>query len=131
MFAFSSRSAERMAGVDPRLIEVAYEALKISRIDFGIPDDGGIRTAERQRELFDSGKSKADGTEKTSYHQSGKALDVYAYVDGKASWDMAHLSLVACAMLQAANVLGYQVAWGGLWSSFIDAPHFQITESFA
>lgn len=114
--------------MDPRLIEISDLAIKLTRFDFGIPADAGVRTAERQRELFDSGKSKCDGTNKLSRHQSGKALDVYAYVDGKASWDEYHLAMVAAAMLQAASILGYKLSWGGLWESWQDMPHFELVE---
>ncbi len=126
MFRFSKTSESRMSDVDPRLIEVARRALEISKIDFGIPQFGGLRTAEEQNQLHKDGASQLDGYDKKSYHQTGKALDVYAYIDGKASWEREHLAMVACAMLQAAAELGVQLEWGGLWSSFVDMPHFQI-----
>jgi peptidoglycan LD-endopeptidase CwlK len=137
MFKFSESSESRFVGVDGRLVNVARRALEISKVDFGIPPDGGLRTAERQNELFKKKASKADGYENKSYHQSGKALDVYAYVDGKASWYSPHLAMLACAMLQAASELGVKLEWGGLWSTSDtiegveygwDAGHFQITE---
>lgn len=125
-FKFSSSSMARMEGIDPQLMRVAHRALQISKIDFGIPQHGGKRTAKQQNELFRAEKSQLDGYEKLSYHQSGKALDVYAYVDGRASWDEKHLTHVAAAMLAAANELGVNLQWGGHWSQFIDMPHFQI-----
>ncbi len=125
-FTFSSRSRDRMVGVDARLVEIAEHALTISKIDFGIPQHGGLRTAEQQAKLYADGKSKADGYRNKSYHQTGKALDVYAYVDGKASWNEHHLAMVAAAMLQAASHYGVALEWGGLWRSFIDMPHFQL-----
>lgn len=125
-FKFSERSLNRMDGVDPRLQKVALRAIEISRVDFGIPEHGGIRTAEEQNSLYKEGKSKADGYDKQSYHQTGKALDVYAYINGSASWEPEHLAMVAAAMLQAAAELGYPVQWGGLWKSFQDMPHFQL-----
>ena len=128
MFKLSKASESRLIGVDARFVRVAKRALEISKVDFGIPPDGGLRTAERQNELFKKKASKADGYENKSYHQSGKALDVYAYVDGKASWKAEHLAMVACAMLQAANELGVKLEWGGLWQNFVDMPHFQIAE---
>ncbi len=128
MYKLSKKSKERLQGVDPRLISIINEALKISVIDFGIPSDGGLRTAERQKELFDKKVSKCDGYINKSYHQTGKAFDVYAYVDGKASWDRYHLTQVAAAMLQAAGMLGYSLKWGGLWKSFKDMPHFEIRD---
>jgi len=115
-----------MEGVDENLISIAKEALSLSKIDFGIPQYGGLRREDEQHKLFLDGKSKADGLYKKSYHQSGKALDVYAYVDGKASWSVEHLSQIACAMFQAAINQGVKLEWGGLWKNFIDMPHFQV-----
>lgn len=126
---FSARSIARMADIDPRLMVVAEGALKISPIDFGIPEFGGLRTAEDQQALHLQGKSKCDGVVKKSYHQTGRALDVYAYVDGKASWDKEHLAVIAAAMLQTAAKLGIELEWGGLWTSFYDGPHFQLPDS--
>jgi peptidoglycan L-alanyl-D-glutamate endopeptidase CwlK len=125
-FKLSDRSRENMNGVDRRLVAIAEMAISISPIDFGIPQDGGVRTAERQFELFKAGKSKCDGFNKKSEHQSGLALDFYAFVDGKASWDREHLAIVAAAFLQSASMLGYKLNWGGLWKGFVDMPHVQL-----
>jgi len=115
MFRFSKTSNLRRLGVDCRLIQISDRALEISVVDFGIPKHGGIRTAEEQYRLFLDGKSRADGTNDLSYHQSGKALDFYAFVDGKASWHPGHLAMVATAFLQAGAEFGYKLIWGGLW----------------
>lgn len=125
MFKLGSNSKKNLYGVDAELYQVVERALTITKIDFGIPRDGGIRTAERQKELFDKGVSKADGYKNKSYHQTGKAFDVFAYVDGKASWDEQHLTHIATAILAAASQLGVPLEWGGHWSSFVDMPHFQ------
>jgi len=126
MFQLSKTSLARRAGVDKRLIAISDLALTLSPIDFGIPDHGGLRDSKEQNELFKDKLSKADGYEVKSRHQTGTALDVYAYVDGAASWETEHLALVAVAMLTAANKLGYKLEWGGLWKSFVDMPHFQL-----
>jgi len=128
MFSYSKRSLNNRAGVDPRLIEISDLAITITSIDMGIPSTGGLRTVEDQAKLFAEGVSKADGVHNKSYHQSGKALDVYAYVEGKASWDKLHLSICAAAMLQAAAQLGYPLQWGGFFKSFTDMPHFQLSD---
>lgn len=127
-FNFSKRSHERMITADVRLVEIAMLAIKLTKVDFGIPAMGGMRTIAEQRFLFDKGASLCDGLIDVSKHQSGLALDVYAYVDGKASWKDDHLTMVAVAMLQAANVLGYRLSWGGLWVNFKDYPHFQLED---
>jgi peptidoglycan L-alanyl-D-glutamate endopeptidase CwlK len=125
-FKFGENSEHRMIGVNYQIIEVAKLALSISPIDFGIPKHGGLRTAEEQQKLFNDKASQLDGTIKKSYHQSGMALDVFAYVDGKASWDEFHLTMVAAAMLEAANRLSVNMRWGGHWSNFKDMPHFEV-----
>ena len=127
-FKFSKTSLERLGGVDVRMQRIAHRALQLSKIDFGIPASGGMRTPEEQNALFKDGASQLDGYNKKSYHQTGKALDVFAYVDGGASWEREHLALIACAMLQAANELGYKLTWGGSWTSFVDFPHFQLED---
>lgn len=125
-FKFSQRSIERMNGIDSRLIAIAHRALELSKVDFGIPEFGGLRTTEQQNYLHTLGKSNCDGINDVSKHQRGVALDVYAYVDGAASWQMEHLTTVAAAMLQAASEQQVKLAWGGHWINFIDAPHFEL-----
>lgn len=129
MFKLGNTSKERRMGVDQRLIEIDDLALHISIIDFGHPADAGLRTAERQHELFLEKKSKCDGYKLKSNHQFGKALDFYAYVDGKASWEPEHLAQIACAYFQAASVLGYKIKWGGLFKpNGWDMPHIELVE---
>ena len=132
MFGFSERSLKQLEGVNPQLVELMKMAIRRSPIDFGIPADGGKRTAERQKELFDKGVSKCDGTIKKSYHQSGNAVDVYAYVNGKASWDKEHLAIIAGVVLSTAYAMGLNVRWGGTFGSNEfkgwDKPHFELRD---
>ena len=128
MFQFSKASLSRRAEVDPRLIEISDLALIITTVDFGIPKFGGLRTEEDQQYLHKSGASPiCDGIIIKSEHQSGLALDVYAYTGGRASWAMSDLAMVAAAMMQAASQLGHKLEWGGFWKN-LDAPHFQLTK---
>lgn len=126
MFKLSENSKKNRAGVDSQLIEISDLAIQITVVDFGIPSLGGIRTSKQQQRLFHDGASKADGIHNKSNHQSGNALDFYAYVDGRASWNKYDLAMVACAHLQAASMLGYKLNWGGLWSNFKDYPHIEL-----
>jgi peptidoglycan L-alanyl-D-glutamate endopeptidase CwlK len=127
-FKLGKNSINNLAGVDGRLIAIADLAIELTNIDFGVPSTGGLRTEADQAKLFADGVSKADGVNNKSYHQSGKALDVYAYVDGEASWDKLHLAIIASAMLEASAQLGYKLKWGGLWKSWQDYPHFEIKD---
>ena len=127
-FQLGTNSMKNMEGIDDRLIDIVELAITISPIDFGVPSSGGFRSTQDQAELYASGKSKCDGSTNKSYHQTGKALDVFAYVDGKASWDTLHLTTIATAMLQSASQLGTELQWAGLWRSWQDLPHFQVVD---
>ena len=124
-YKLSDTSKARLIDVDPRLVEIIDRALTISLTDFGVAS--GRRSAQEQNELFLAGASLCDGYEKTSNHQFGRAVDLYAYQQ-KALWTKADLALVACAMLESAAALGVPLQWGGKWRGFPDYPHFQIPE---
>lgn len=140
MFQFSKRSIERMQGVHPDLITIFMEAIKVSPIDFGIPEYGGLRTAGEQNQLYTAKKSECDGVTTKSNHQAksdgyGWALDVYAYLGG-ASWDKVHLAMVAGVILSVADRLYKEgkvknkLKWGGTFGSDSfhgwDMPHFEL-----
>lgn len=117
MYRLSESSRRNRAGIDQRLIAISDLAIEISLIDFGHGPLSGLRTRDEQLKLYVDGKSKADGARRLSKHQSGLALDFYAVYDGKASWERAHLAMVAAAHMQAAARLGHAIEWGGLWPS--------------
>jgi len=125
-FYLGKNSRANLYGVNAELFQIVELALTITKVDFGIPRDGGLRTAERQKELFLNKKSMLDGYSKKSMHQKGKAFDVFAYVNGKASWEEKYLTHVATAVLCAASQLKVPLIWGGHWHNFVDMPHFEI-----
>lgn len=127
-YKLSKTSLNNIREIHPELQDVVKLAIQITKVDFGIPSTGGYRTAETQHQLYLDGKSQLDGYERKSNHQTGNAVDVFAYVDGNASWDEHHLAMVACAMLEAASRLGVNLRWGGLWENFVDMPHFERVE---
>jgi len=136
MFKFSSRSKERLSAVDIRLADLIEDALAVSPIDFGIPLHGGLRTKEEQKALFDDRKSKFDGYLNSSKHQSGKAVDIFAYVNGKATWDKEYYYTLAGIIWALAEIKGLKIRWGGSWSgsfdfkdqTFNDLGHFEIID---
>jgi uncharacterized protein YcbK (DUF882 family) len=67
MYKFGKRSKERLKGVDPRLVKVLNELIKI--MDVTIIE--GVRSKERQEQLLAQGKTKT----KYSKHITGKAVD--------------------------------------------------------
>ena len=126
MFKFSPKSKATLSTVNPTLQVLFEAALAKSPIDFGIPKTGGLRTAEEQHDLFLGGKSNADGHTVQSYHQTGNAVDVYAYVNGRASWDVNHLTVISEVVKETAKELDIKITWGGDWTTFVDMPHYQI-----
>ena len=120
-----------MVGVNPLLIAVVRRAIQITKVDFGIPEDGGLRNATRQNILYKTVNNYKgpDGYEIVGEHQKGNAVDFFAYVDGHASWKKEHLAQVAAAFLQAAIELGVKIRWGGLFSTWSDMPHIELVES--
>lgn len=129
-FSFSTTSLCRLNTIDKDLQELMLCAIELSPIDFGIPEFGGLRSEEEQFELYRKGLSKCDGVTIKSYHQIGKAIDIYAYVDGKASWDKVHLAIIAGVVLGEAKRMNLNVRWGGTFGSKVfkgwDMPHFEL-----
>lgn len=134
-FTLSKRSSEQLETTSPLIQKIITEALTHSCIDFGIPKLGGKRTVEEQKALYDAGKSKCDGKVKKSYHQSGNAVDIVAYVNGNYTYDKRYYYMLAHHILATAKRMGiHNVRWGGDWDrdfdlddqTFNDLCHFEL-----
>ena len=126
-FRFSANSLKHREGVDSKLIEVDDLAIQLTKIDYGHPKTGGLRSDKEQYQLYLDKASPCDGIKNRSAHQDGMALDFFAYVNGKVSYKKEHLAQIACAYYQAASILGdgYQIGWGGLFKKSFDGPHIE------
>lgn len=148
MFQFSSRSLQRLEGVNADLVQICHKAIKTTSVDFGITQ--GLRTLEEQRKLVDSGASRT----MKSKHLEGRAVDVVAYIGPRVSWELPLYCEIAEAFREAAQLVRTKVRWGGAWHCnnicdwngsmedlldqyidlrrsqgrrpFIDAPHFEL-----
>lgn len=109
-----------MQGVHPDMVRVMRRALELSHIDFTILE--GLRTLERQHELFAQGAS----TTMNSRHLTGHAVDVAPIIDGAITWHWPHYHELAAIVKQAAIDCGVKLEWGGDWQSFQDGPHWQL-----
>lgn len=118
MYSLSFRSRQRLSGVHPDLVAVVKRAIEITKQDFSVIE--GIRSVERQKELFKSGAS----TTMNSRHITGHAVDLAPY---PVSWDWEYFYPMADAMKQAAEELDVDLEWGGDWKTFKDGPHFQLS----
>jgi len=124
MYRWSKKSRDIITTTDHILQLWADELITRSKIDLAIHYTGGKRTAELQNQLFKKGVSKADGYENESYHQTGKAIDICAYVNGHISWNFERLCYIGGLGLEVFEDLkdqgvlpdGIYLHWGGLWS---------------
>lgn len=125
-FHLSPRSEARLVGVHPDLVRVVRHAIAITVVDFAVFE--GVRTIERQRELYARGASRT----MNSRHLTGHAVDLVAWVPdprtGKMglSWDSEHYKDVATAMFKASDAEGVTIRWGGDWRWFKDLAHFEL-----
>ena len=110
-FKLSERSLSRLEGVDERIVAVAKYAIGITKVDFGIPHLGGLRTMDQQRELFEKGASQT----MKSKHLEGIAIDTVAYVGPRVSWEINLYDDIADAMKEAAKDVGVKLRWGAAW----------------
>lgn len=122
-FALGQRSKDRLNGVHPDLVKVIEEAIKESPLDFSISE--GLRTKERQKVLFDEGKSQT----MNSRHITGKAVDIAVIREGEVTWDFKYYQQVADHIKKVAKELKIEIVWGGDWTSLRDGPHFELHRS--
>jgi peptidoglycan L-alanyl-D-glutamate endopeptidase CwlK len=148
-FKLSTRSLSRLEGVHPDLVKVVKRAIELTKIDFAVIE--GLRTPERQREMFEKGASqvKEGGT-----HVVGRAVDLAAFIGDRISWELRLYDDIADAMRLAALEANVGLRWGAAWNvpdirkwngtmegamnyyidtrrkmgqrPFIDGPHFEL-----
>lgn len=139
MQQLSLRDLERLDNVKPVLLAILIDGIATSPFAYGIPRDGGVRTAARQNQLYKKGASKRDGYKKLSKHQKREAFDLYGIVDGKPTWDIDVLTYIAWHLQDIAIMkYGVMLRWGGDWDDdgirvdfdpnegFLDGGHFEL-----
>ena len=122
-YAFGTKSAEKLSQVHPDLQKVFNEAIKDSPLDFSITE--GLRTKERQKVLFDAGKSQT----MNSRHLTGKAVDIAVIRDGEITWNYIYYIPVLDHIKAVAKKLSIDIACGGDWQSFKDYAHVELHRS--
>lgn len=128
-FRFSRRSKSKLVGVHPDLVKLAYRALALSSVDFGITE--GVRSKARQKQLYEQSKNggKKVTTTMNSRHLTGHAIDVVAYVNGRGTWEWQYYEAIADAFSRASSELGIPFTWGGTWTDPVDGAHFELSWS--
>ena len=147
-YNFGNSSTTKLETCHADLQKIMQLAISRSRIDFGISE--GHRSLERQKQLFDEGKSKIDGIDKKGKHNfdPSEAVDIYVYhpdteLRSKLAYDKSSLSYIAGIIISCTEELigkgeiTHTIRWGGNWDkdgviiqdqSFNDLPHFEIVE---
>lgn len=132
-FKLGKTSIARLKGVDETLVNIVKRAIEISEVDFSVLE--GVRTLERQRELYAQGRT-APGKIVTwtmkSKHIDGKAVDLVPY---PLDWnDLSKFDKIRNAMFQAAKEQDVNLRWGADWNGNgeyrekgeYDSPHFEL-----
>ena len=147
-FNLSQKSLDRLEGVNDDMVRVVKKAIELTKVDFGVIC--GLRTVEEQEELVAKGASQT----MKSKHIDGLAVDLMAYLGGRASWELNLYDDIADAMKEAAKLENVGVRWGAAWQidnmadwdgtmeeamnayidlrrsqgrrPFIDGPHFEL-----
>ena len=82
----------------------------------------GLRTSERQAELYKVAATKT----LNSRHLSGHAVDLAVTLNNGALWDWPLYYRLAAVMKSNALRLGVGITWGGDWPTFKDGPHYEL-----
>ena len=145
-------SLAKLEGIDERMAAVVKYAIGVTKQDFSVIC--GLRTIDEQRALVQKGASQT----MKSKHIDGLAVDLMAYVGGRASWELNLYDDIADAMMEAAKLEDVSVRWGAAWHindidacgmtmeqamnsyidtrraegrrPFIDGPHFELSKAY-
>ena len=103
---FGKRSRDRLKGVNTKLVNVLNNTVKIYDI-FVIE---GLRSKERQKELYDQGATKV----LHSNHMDGLAVDIAPYPYDPN--DIKRFFYMAGIIKMVSKDLGIRIRWGGDWN---------------
>jgi hypothetical protein len=132
-------SINNLEGIHPFLIKVIKKAIMNTPVPFIITE--GVRTLERQKELYAQGRTtwgqivtNCDGVKNKSNHQLkedgyGYAVDLYpcicGYVRIHEQYIPEILQIIAEHIKDMAQRLNIFIVWGGDWE-MRDFPHFEF-----
>jgi peptidoglycan L-alanyl-D-glutamate endopeptidase CwlK len=143
---FGKNSLKELYTCHVDLQKILSLAISRTNVDFGISE--GYRSLERQKILFDDGKSTIDGISKKGMHNHKPSLaaDLYVYhpdieIREKIAYDKVHLAYIigivaSCAVeLLEDGEITHKIRWGGNWDmdgvlvidqKFQDLPHVEL-----
>ena len=139
----TARDEKRLAGVDARLVAVVRRAFELFAVSprnkgYRLIVTEGVRTKDRQRQLYDQGRTKPGKVVTwtlSSKHIDGLAVDCAPAQLGFIPWtDIALFDLMGECFMRAATELSTDIRWGADWDrdgirrekGESDSPHFEI-----
>ncbi len=127
-------SIRKLSTCHPDIIKLVRLVEKRAPFDFTVLE--GHRSVERQKELFDQGRSQIDGITRRGKHNHvpSKAVDLAPYpIDWE---DSKRFLVLGGVIMSCAKELNIPIRWGADWDmdgdyndhSFVDMPHWEIME---
>ena len=118
-------SIQRLNGVHPKLQAIVLLAAAQLEYPFNVSE--GVRSKERQIQMFNEGKSKTkNGKHLIQADGYGHAVDLYPLTDDRKQIDWACFPKFVEDMKSFAQQLGYDIQAGHDWKTFKDSPHFEL-----
>lgn len=135
-YSLGSKSRAELQGVHPNLVKVVERAAK--KMEFRVLE--GVRTPERQRELYAQGRTKPGNIVTWTLNSNhfkkadgyGHAVDLFP---APYDWNnLASFDALSRAMFDAARELNIPIRWGADWDrdgqprerGESDSPHFEL-----
>lgn len=129
-------SIAKLQTVHPDLRRVVIHLANTTSIWFVVTE--GVRTLERQKELFLAKKSKTMNSRHLASPLDGlsRAVDLAVWDDRNAdrvvgvdelSWSFPRYEALAKELKSVAKRLEVPIVWGGDWKTFKDGPHFELS----
>ena len=143
MYKFGAASRARLETCHPDIQLICSEVIKI--VDFSVLE--GLRSLETQRKYYSEGKSKLDGINHKSKHQSSPsmAIDIMPYKKGTNAFSgnekddrrfymLMGIVKAVSVRLKAEGLITHEVRFGLDWDgddtfrdqTFDDLPHFEL-----
>lgn len=131
-------SLAKLQTVHPDLRKVILTLAEESPLWFIVTE--GVRTRERQKELFLARKTKTMNSRHLPHADDGlsRAVDLAVWEDldkdkvvdvDELSWKFPKYAELAEAVQAIAIRLDIPVMWGGNWPTFKDGPHFELNRA--
>lgn len=129
-------SLPRLKGVHPSLVQMVTRLDKICPIDFGIPEEGGVRSKAAALRNADKGTGVPDSLHCLQSDGYGWAVDLVPHILGKLGWDQATCEAMRPYVFRAADECNVLVQHGADWDADDrtgeaalkewDWPHYQL-----